>query len=85
MVKRKNSKEAILDAAEAVVLDSGAGHLSLDIVAQKAGVSKGGLMYNFPTKKALLSAMMNRLMQQALSGVPFLVCQLARCRCHCSR
>jgi AcrR family transcriptional regulator len=64
MAERKNSKEAILDAAEAVVLGSGAGHLSLDIVARKAGVSKGGLMYNFPTKKALLRAMINRLMEQ---------------------
>ena len=64
MIKRRNSKEAILDAAEAVVLESGAAHLSLDVVAQKAGVSKGGLMYNFPTKKALLKAMIGRMVQQ---------------------
>jgi AcrR family transcriptional regulator len=45
-------------------MEAGAAHLSLDVVAQKAGVSKGGLMYNFPTKKALLSAMINRLVLQ---------------------
>jgi AcrR family transcriptional regulator len=64
MSLRKNSKELILDAAEQVVMEAGAAHLSLDVVARKAGVSKGGLMYNFPTKKALLSAMINRLVQQ---------------------
>ena len=45
-------------------MEAGAAHLSLDVVALKAGVSKGGLMYNFPTKKALLSAMITRLVQQ---------------------
>jgi len=61
---RSNSKEVILDAAEAVVLEAGAGHLSLDMVARKAGISKGGLMYNFPTKEALLKAMLDRLIAQ---------------------
>jgi AcrR family transcriptional regulator len=64
MPVRQNSKELILDAAEAVVLEVGAGHMSLDLVAQKAGVSKGGLMYNFPTKNALLKAMVERFIQQ---------------------
>ena len=64
MAVRKNSKELILDAAEAVVLQVGAGHMSTDLVARKAGISKGGLMYNFPTKKDLLKAMIARFIQQ---------------------
>ncbi|MFA6383996.1 MAG: TetR/AcrR family transcriptional regulator [Candidatus Omnitrophota bacterium] len=64
MAVRQNSKERILDAAEAVVLDVGAGHMSLDLVAKKAGVSKGGLMYNFATKNALLKAMIGRFIKQ---------------------
>ncbi len=57
---RSSSREAILDAAEAVVLGAGAVHLTLDAVAERAGVSKGGLLYNFPNKEALLQAMVDR-------------------------
>jgi AcrR family transcriptional regulator len=58
---RPSSKEIILEAAEAIVLESGAVHMTLDAVAERSGVSKGGLMYNFPTKEALLEAMINRM------------------------
>ena len=61
---RLNSREAIMDAAESVVVKSGAAHMSLDTVARKAGVSKGGLMYHFPTKVDLLKAMVGRLVDQ---------------------
>ena len=57
---RKNARERILDAAEEVVLEVGAGHMTLDAAAKKAGISKGGLIYNFPTKEALLQAMIER-------------------------
>jgi AcrR family transcriptional regulator len=60
---RPNSREAMLDAAQDVVLQDGAGKLTLDAVAKRAGVSKGGVMYNFPTKEALLKAMMERLVE----------------------
>ncbi|MFH2067936.1 MAG: TetR/AcrR family transcriptional regulator [Candidatus Omnitrophota bacterium] len=63
MGKRKNSYDNILGAAEAVVLKVGAAHLTLDSVARKAGVSKGGLLYNFPTKEILLKAMVSRLIR----------------------
>ena len=59
-----SSREAILDAAEAVVLESGTRHVTLDAVAARAGVSKGGLLYHFPTKEALLRAMLERLSKQ---------------------
>ena len=74
---RNSSREAILDAAEAVVLASGAVHLTLDAVAEGAGVSKGGLLYNFPSKEALLQAMVDRNIRRlnqdhatALAGLP---------------
>jgi AcrR family transcriptional regulator len=60
---RPNSKEAILDAAEAIVLESGAAHMTLDAVAERSQISKGGLIYNFPTKAALLEAMIGRLIE----------------------
>jgi AcrR family transcriptional regulator len=64
MSRRTSSRDAILDAAEAVVAEAGAAHLTLDAVAQRAGLSKGGLMYNFPTKAALLTALMERVVQR---------------------
>ena len=61
MSPRPSSKEVMLDAAEAIVLESGARHMTLDAVAARAGVSKGGLLYHFPTKEALLRGMLERL------------------------
>ncbi len=62
--RRPSSREAILDAAEAVVSADGAAHLTLDAVAERAGISKGGLLYNFSTKEALLEAMLDRHMRR---------------------
>ena len=43
------------------MLREGAARLTLDAVAKRAGVSKGGVIYNFPSKEALLKAMIERL------------------------
>lgn len=61
---KPNNREAILDAAEAVVMAQGAGNLTLDSVADAAGVSKGGLLYHFPTKESLLSGMIERMVSR---------------------
>jgi len=60
MSPRVSSYDAIIDAAGAVVVEAGASHMTLDAVAAKAGVSKGGLLHHFPTKVALLEAMIKR-------------------------
>ena len=65
MGRQPNSREVILNAAEMVVVEVGAAHLTLDAVAQKAGVSKGGLLYNFPTKGSLLEAMVARFIERS--------------------
>jgi len=57
------ARERLLDAAERVVVESGATHLTLDAVAKSAGVSKGGLLYHFPSKEALLEGMLTRHFQ----------------------
>jgi AcrR family transcriptional regulator len=57
----KSRRDAILDAAADLVRERGAGHLTLDAVSAKANVSKGGLLYHFQTKEALLQAMVSRL------------------------
>jgi AcrR family transcriptional regulator len=55
------TKIKILDAARKVVLDNGAESLTLERVAQEAGLSKGGLLYHFPTKRNLIEGMIARL------------------------
>ena len=53
-------RDRILDAAERVVGDVGAARITLDVVAQAAGVSKGGLLYHFPSKESLMEALAQR-------------------------
>ena len=55
-----NARERIIDAAEQVVIEAGARHLTLESVASKASISRGGLLYHFPDKEALLNGMMDR-------------------------
>jgi AcrR family transcriptional regulator len=54
------ARERILAAAEQLVAQQGASNLTLDAVAHAAGVSKGGLLYHYPNKEALLAAMIER-------------------------
>lgn len=51
------TKSAILDAANRIVREKGAEHLTLELTAAEAGISKGGLLYHFPTKEALIQGM----------------------------
>ncbi len=51
----------ILDAAAAIVQARGVSGLTLEAAARDAGVSKGGLLYHFASKEALLDAMLRRL------------------------
>ncbi|MBM0108833.1 TetR/AcrR family transcriptional regulator [Steroidobacter sp. S1-65] len=57
------ARERILEAAERVVGEVGAARMTLDGVAQAAGVSKGGLLYHFPSKESLLSALAKRYVE----------------------
>ncbi|MEQ8483460.1 MAG: TetR family transcriptional regulator [Pseudomonadales bacterium] len=57
-------RQAILEAAARVVEDVGAAHLTIDAVASAAAVSKGGVLYHFPSKQALLEGMLQRLLVQ---------------------
>lgn len=52
------ARQRILDAAAALAEDDGAHSLSLERVAERAGVSKGGLLYHFRSKEELLNAML---------------------------
>jgi AcrR family transcriptional regulator len=54
---RADARSRILDAAEALANELGPGNISIEAVALRAGLSKGGVLYHFPTKAALLSAL----------------------------
>jgi AcrR family transcriptional regulator len=53
--------DRLLNAAEQVVARNGVRNLTLEAVAHEAGVSKGGLLYHFPSKSALITAIVARL------------------------
>ncbi|EAA0320729.1 TPA: TetR family transcriptional regulator [Listeria monocytogenes] len=55
--KHANKKKNILIAASEIVKEEGVVKLTLEAVAQRAGVSKGGLLYHFPSKEALIKGM----------------------------
>ncbi len=55
-----NAREAILDAAEDIVVELGARHLTLNEVGTRAGKSRGGVLYHFADKEALLRGMLER-------------------------
>lgn len=63
MAPRGSNRGRIVEAAERLVSEEGAAHLTLDAVAGDAGVSKGGLLYHFPSKEALLEGMLERLLE----------------------
>ncbi len=54
---RSDTRHIILQAAAHVVRARGAGALTLEAAAEAAGVSKGGLLYHFPTKDRLIESM----------------------------
>ncbi len=55
------TRDRILDAAESIVIRSGVSRLTLEAAAAEAGLSKGGVLYHFRTRDALVSAMVERL------------------------
>ncbi|MEW2356155.1 TetR family transcriptional regulator [Spirillospora sp. NPDC029432] len=57
-------KHALLDAAEALLSEQGTQALTLTAVADRAGVSKGGLLYHFPTKEALVQGLVARVIEE---------------------
>ncbi len=59
------TRDRILDALEEILVRDGTDKATLDAVAAGAGVSKGGLLYHFPSKDAMMAAMVRRLGERA--------------------
>lgn len=65
----------IMDAAERIIVREGVLHLTLDAVAAEAGMSKGGLLYHFPTKDALIQGMVEHLTEEAQTTIERYIAQ----------
>ncbi|WP_284977485.1 TetR/AcrR family transcriptional regulator [Arthrobacter sp. fls2-241-R2A-200] len=65
MPRKPVARDAVLDAYEALLIEVGERAATLDAVAKRAGVSKGGLLYHFPNKESLITALLARLDQLA--------------------
>ena len=56
----RDTKTELIKAAAAVIRRDGAQALTLEAVAAEAGVSKGGLLYHFKSKRELLDGLVER-------------------------
>jgi AcrR family transcriptional regulator len=61
MSPRPSVRSSLLRAAAALVSERGYSALTLDAVGAAVGVSKGGVLYHFPTKEALVAALLEEL------------------------
>lgn len=53
-------RNAVLDAAEAVIREKGINSLTIEAVARAGGISKGGVQYCFGSRDAMIRAMVQR-------------------------
>lgn len=56
-----DARERLLDAYESLLIAEGERAATVQAVADRAGVSKGGLLYHFASKAALEAALIERL------------------------
>jgi len=64
MAGKQSARDRILDAAQRIVLQKGAAHMTLDAVAAAAKMSKGGVIYHFASQYELLRALLERFMKR---------------------
>ena len=58
------TRRSVLAAAAEIVVREGAAKLTLDAVAERCGLSKGGILHHFSTKDSLISAMIEDVVGQ---------------------
>ncbi len=61
MPRKPVARDAVLDAFVCVLIEEGERAATVDAVARRAGVSKGGLLYHFPNKEAMIAELLERL------------------------
>jgi AcrR family transcriptional regulator len=91
--RSERSRKAALQAALTIIARDGPARLTLDAIARESGMSKGGLTHQFPTKEAVLMALLEHQIEYfgdftarylaeagAASAQPQLAAQLATLR-----
>ena len=92
--RSEKTRAAVIQAALTIISRDGASHLTLDAISKESGISKGGLLHQFPNKKAVLTALLEhqaafyedfsrRFREQHSAGghsQPFLASQIATLR-----
>ena len=68
-VVNPSKRHALIRAAGALVLERSPEALTLDVVAQRAGVSKGGLLYHFPSKAELKAGLVDEYLEEFEAAV----------------
>ena len=79
---RPSRRVQLLDAATAVIRRDGAAALTLDSVAVEAGVTKGGVLYHFASKRALIDGLIGRWLdefEERLDGEDLLAAYVRAC------
>lgn len=61
MARQSDTSDRILDAFCELIIEGGERLATLDAVARAASVSKGGLLYHFGSKDALIAGLLDRL------------------------
>ncbi len=60
-MRARNASGEILEAARTVILRDGPGRLTIERVATEVGMSKAGVLYNFPSKVRLVEALLAQM------------------------
>lgn len=68
MGRRPDARERLLEAFDRIVVEEGERAATLDAVAARAGVSKGGLLYHFSARQDLAEASVERMRALAAAG-----------------
>jgi AcrR family transcriptional regulator len=91
--RSERTRKAVLQAALTIIARDGPARLTLDAIARESGMSKGGLTHQFPTKEAVLKALLQHQIEHfddfarrylaeagAASAQPQLAAQIATLR-----
>ena len=60
-----SARERLLDALEEILIQEGERAVTLDAVAARARVSKGGLLYHFASRASLIDGLVARMQERA--------------------
>jgi len=68
-------RDKILDALQQLLLEKSIQHISVSEIAREAGMGKGSIYYYFPSKDAIIDALVERSYQQPIQTAKALAAQ----------